>query len=189
MIDWQNVGNPGIGPASNIAASAAAGGRFVVVGEDGDVNPAIWISGNGRDWKAATLPTAEGFLSFADVIANGDGYIAVGTDYVDGSPQGVAYASSDGGRTWQLVAASGEGWDYEHVAATGGTIVIAASGEHSAQHRFGVSHDGGQNWSIVNAGDATASELLALETNRRRLLGVHRQRWLSRWRHRHLAQH
>ena len=165
MIDWQKVGNPGIGPAANITASAAAVGRIVVVGEDGDVNPAIWTSGNGLDWKAATLPATDGYLTFADVTTSRSTYIAVGTDYVDGSPQGLAFASTDGGRTWQSIAASGDGWSYDRVATAGPTIAIAATDESSGEHRFVVSHDGAATWTIIDAGDASASELFAFETN------------------------
>ncbi len=163
-IDWQKVSRPGIGPAANITASAAAGGRFVIVGEDADVNPALWTSGNGRDWTSVTVPASEGFLTFEDVISDGTDFIAVGTDYNVGSPQGLAFGSIDGGRTWQPLASSGEGWSYDLVAAIGYTIVIAATDENSSEHRFDISHDGGATWSTVDAGAAPTSGLFALTT-------------------------
>ena len=158
-IDWQRVANPGIGPAEQMTASAAAGGRFVVVGEDQNVNAAIWTSGDGRTWSPAVLPTGLGFVDLYDATANGNGFLAVGEADNNGSQTAIVLASSDG-LSWQVANdATLDGWSYRNAASVGSTIVIAGPGgaSQSAQWGFVVSHDGGTTWHLAADSSAIAN--------------------------------
>jgi hypothetical protein len=140
LLDWQRVGNPGLDAASDINGSAAAGGRFVAIGEDVDGNAVIWSSGDGRSWSKAALPSLNE-LSLGDVAAMGNGFVAVGRVLGDSSSIGTVLTSADG-QSWQLDDAATLPESYfAHVAVLGSTMMI------DDQTDFQVSNDGGKTWS------------------------------------------
>jgi hypothetical protein len=146
LLDWQQEQEPGMGAAEEIDASAASGGRLIAVGQNGDVNGAIWSSGNGRDWSPSTLPPTLGYLSLYDASANGDGFIAVGDFDSNGNQGGVALVSPDG-RSWQIAVNAGvPNGSFRNVATAGSEAVISVVGNAGFQW----SHDTGMTWGFSN---------------------------------------
>jgi hypothetical protein len=112
-LAWERVGDPTefrgvedttIGSDRNqvIMSIASGPGGYVAVGwvdrRAGDVDPAIWFSTDGMDWRRVrdTGPNDGRFPDFAVVIADGEGYLALG-EQAWGSSDGLIWERVDDG--------------------------------------------------------------------------------------------
>lgn len=92
----------------------AAGNGFVAVGSLNDPNadggspvrPALWTSADGRTWSLQRPELPQGFRDgrLTHVRANGNTLVAFGAGTGSNGQTPLAYASADGGRTWEPVA-------------------------------------------------------------------------------------
>ena len=109
---WERVGDPAafggiddpvVGSDRNqvIMSITAGPGGYVAVGfvdrRSGDVDPPIWFSANGTDWRRVIESGADGSaVDFAIVTSNGAGYLALGNQAWS-SPDGLTWSRIDGG--------------------------------------------------------------------------------------------
>lgn len=125
-FEWERVAVD----ADGLYAVAMAGDLIVIVGAVGDLTGEIWTSGDGRTWT----PVAEDWLLGAtvrDIVAAGDGFVAVGSHLV-GDPGGTeAVWTSDDGRTWTGIESDGFGgpWIEEMRAVASGPNGLVAVGQ------------------------------------------------------------
>jgi hypothetical protein len=71
--------------------------------------PAVWTSTDGRKWKLQQLPLPGGSVGawFGHVAAKGSTVVATGTATGPSGTRAFAFASTDGGRSWQQVSLPG----------------------------------------------------------------------------------
>jgi hypothetical protein len=104
LRSWTRGSGTGPGWMRDVTATtsgyAAVGGRT----EDGEDEPAVWTSANGRSWTAADTPALpQGLTSGAlsRVAARGDTLVAFGSGKGEQATQPFLTTSTDAGRTWQ----------------------------------------------------------------------------------------
>jgi hypothetical protein len=143
ILDWQRSGDPGMGSAEDIYASAASGDRVVAVGDDSDANPVIWTTKNGTNWTLGDTSYLAGFTELNDVSAYDNGFVVVGNEELDTGQAPLVLKSSDG-TTWQhdeyQNMADG---NFAMVASVGSNVVIA--GDSNGVSGLFVSHQDASN--------------------------------------------
>lgn len=116
-----------------VDVAAGPGGLLVAGGESvwGEVRPRLWHSADGETWTTvdggAGGPLDEtGEETLRDIVAVGDGFVAVGSRTLDNQQDGVVWYSPDG-QSWERVEAptiAGPGrQELLTVTATDGVVV------------------------------------------------------------------
>jgi len=176
---WSKVFTIEPGPYSRLTGVAEARGTLFALGRSGRTQPAIWISRNGTDWAAATVPAVTEHIGDAD---DGSGDLtAFVVDVVDAGPRLVAlavsglaegsgpigtkiYVSADEGQTWTESPAAIAGTMFDLVRAGDRLIAVGTA--------IWTSDDDGTSWiealgsasvgGALHAVDARAGTIVAV---------------------------
>lgn len=115
---WAAVGEDAFPVGTAIGGIVASGDRLVAVGTAGGrstggwLRPGVWTSRDARAWTpvpesavALDQAWADAGVRMHDVAALGDVLVAVGESNRGTGPRWAAWASTDGGASWQVSAA------------------------------------------------------------------------------------
>lgn len=112
QVPWQKLAFGGQGKQEMLRA-AATGRVIIAVGYrasgSGDFDAGVWRSVDGEIWQSPPLTsfTEPGNQVARGVAAWRSGFVAVGSDRVDGQSDVAAWTSADGGLSWTRVDLSG----------------------------------------------------------------------------------
>ncbi|MCW2946172.1 MAG: hypothetical protein JWR24_2889 [Actinoallomurus sp.] len=174
---WQPVsGGKVFGGPGNLAPAAAAanGAVYVVAGRQDGATAAAWYSTDLRNWawsgnagKGDLVGTKDAPKWISDVVAGPAGFVAVGGQTRNKTPQPALWTSPDG-RKWALSAAppalpqGTTTGSLTTVVARGGVLVASgAAGEYAFAT---VSADGGRTWQPAALPGAVKGAVLTAAT-------------------------
>jgi hypothetical protein len=147
-LSWSEVVPAGLDPSAHVTTLTTTADDVYAAGylqdspSDPNLRPAMWRSGDGRQWEAMTLPDLGPRAGVADLVAAGDSLIM----FVNGPAR--ALRSTDGGITW---AESAVGLDalWSVYAVAGDRELLVAAGTAIAETSrplVVVSPDAGASW-------------------------------------------
>lgn len=162
-LDGEPMGGPGRQSAQRVVTN---GRRVLVLGTEtieGETRARLWLGelgGEGEDaaeWRTVDGGTGGVFDTEADetvtdIAALGDGFVAVGYRYRDGTSHGLAWVSDDGDR-WVRVEPTApqpaQRWRLESVAVRDGAVVAGgtATAPGSGARAVTWTSDDGRTWS------------------------------------------
>ena len=132
-----------IGRVVALTSGFIAVGSTSAKGDFSDPTPVVWRSADGRRWDRVTggqlnLPSAGGALSLVGAAAHGDTVIVHGLGRGPGphpKPVDALWRSTDGGRTWEVVAVpKPDGAGGYGIAATSAGLFVAREAQDKSGH-------------------------------------------------------
>ncbi len=152
-LTWEEVEVSGFSGPADIAAIVETDGSLVAGGSyrsaadpsKGGGVATIWRSGDGVSWAEVALPQAAEESYVADVAADGDRLVAVGSD----GRGGAVWTSDDAGASWQRSTDPDLEGTYaiSGAAAEDGVVVVTTTAGDSGEPGMLRSEDGGETWS------------------------------------------